>query len=686
MKPKTPKSAPSAPARCRAARSIAATGCALLSAAILSAQSSPDTPNGSNLGDLSIEQLMNEPVTSVAKKETDLFQSPAAVAVVTADDISRMDFTSLPEALRFVPGVDVARINGTDWAVSVRGSNSQFADGTLVLIDGRSIYTSSFGGVYWRTQGLYMGDIEQIEVIRGPGSTLWGANALNGVINVITKNAKETQGLVATVNEGSEDDPSVTLQYGGKAGDFVYYRAYLNYFSRSGLEDPVGADSGQFSRGWNGGFRLDATPSPDDSLTLEGNYYDLHVGESVSDPSLNLAAPQFVNVIGGDMGESLLGKWEKRISDNSEWSLQSFYDHYRNDNGLSQEFSDTYDLEFQDRFPIGDNQDVVAGLGYRFVRDFLPPSDVAIWTPELNLTHLYSAFVQDQVSLVRDRLSMIPGVKLEHNDVTGLEFEPGARLLFTPSTTQTIWLSVTRAVRTPTLVETSGRFVGATFPTTPGGPPAEVVVAGGPDIDGSEKVIAYEVGYRIQLTSELSFDVATFYNVYDDLIFDGPVSSQFAFSPAPPHLLLLSNTEAGGTGRSYGVEPSVQWRLSPRWRLVADYSLLRSRYDPVASESENSPRYQAHLRSYLDLPHGIELNGALAYVSSIVDTVTTAPQPVPSYVRFDLGLVWRPSRTFEIGVWGQNIGDPRHLEFANESSPSLIEVPEEFSTRLTIRY
>ncbi len=654
--------------------------------AIVSAQSPPAAAMAANLGDLSIEQLMNEPVTSVAKKETNLFTSPAAVAVITADDISRMDFTSLPEALRFVPGVDVARIDGSDWAVSVRGSNSQFAADTLVLIDGRTIYEASFGGVYWKTQGIFMPDIEQIEVIRGPGSTLWGANALNGVINVISKSAQETQGLLATVSEGSEDDPSVTLRYGGKASDSVYYRAYLNYFNRNALDDPTGAGAGDFSRGWNSGFRLDAAPSANDSLTFEGNAYDLRSGESVSVPNLNLAAPQIFDLVNADKGVDLLGKWVRHISDESQWSLQGFYDHFHNAVGLSQELGDTFDVEFQDRFPIGSNQDVVAGAGYRFVHGVISDNEVATWTPALDVDHLYSAFIQDEVTLVPKRLSLIPGIKLEHNDVTGDEYEPGARLLWTPSATQTIWLSATRAVRTPSLVDTASRFTVAAFPTSPGGPSGEVVLAGNPAIDRSEKVNAYEVGYRVQVTSELSFDAAAFYNDYSDLEDYGPAVSQFVFTPSPPHLLVLSTITPGGTGRSYGFEPSMQWRVTARWRLVADYSLLRSRYYPDSAESENSPRYQAHLRSYLDLPLGLELNGALAYVSSIIDTGTVTPQPVPSYVRFDLGLIWRPSPALEVGIWGQNLGDPRHLEFASQITPLLVEVPEEIATRVTLRY
>lgn len=658
----------------------------LLCAALGAYASASDTPSANpaaSLGDLSIEQLMNEPVTSVSKKETNLFQSPAAVAVVTDDDISRMDFTSIPEALRFVPGVDVARIDGSTWAVSVRGSNSEFANDTLVLIDGRSVYSTSFGGVFWKTQGVPMQDIDRIEVIRGPGSTLWGANALNGVINVISKSAQETQGLLTTVSEGTEDDPSVTVRYGGSAGGAVFYRAYVNYFNRNEQVLPDGADAGDFSHGWRTGFRLDAKPSPSDTFTLEGDGYDLTTGESETVPRIDLGENQVLNILSGDHGEDILGKWVRRTSDASQWSVQTFYDHYHNAVGGTQEINDTFDVEFQDRFPIGARQDIVSGMGYRFVRGVLPPSSVATWTPELDLVHLYSAFVQDQVALLPDRLSLIPGAKFEHNDVTGFEFDPGVRLLWTPDSAQTLWLGATRAVRTPALTETAARFAVAEFPTSPGGPPGEVELAGNPAIVRSEKLDAYEAGYRIRPTSQVSVDVAAFYNVYHDLIGYAPAVAQFVFNPTPPHELLLSTAEPGGTGHSYGGEVSVQWRVTERWRLIADYSLLRSRFYPDDSESEDSPQHQVHLRSYLDLPHGFELNGALAYVGHIVDTESSAPQPVPSYVRMDLGLVWRPSPVVEVGVWGQNLGDRRHLEFASQLTPILVEVPEEIAVRIT---
>jgi len=419
---------------------------------------------------------------------------------------------------------------------------------------------------------------------------------------------------------------------------------------------------------------------------MEGSGYDMHTGDSVSIPRLDLAGNQLINVVSGDRGEDLIGKWVRRTSDADQWSVQAYYDHYHYAVASTQEINDTFDIEFQDRFPIGSRQDVVSGLGYRFVRGDLPSGVTSAWTPELNLIHLYSAFVQDQVALIPDRLSLIPGTKLEHNDTTGVEIEPGARLLWTPSSTQTLWLAATRAVRTPTLTETVGHFAISAFPTFPGGPPGEFVAQGNPDLHQSEKVDAYEAGYRIQPTRQFSLDVTVFYNDYHELIHYGPPTNQFAFTPPPPHLLLLSTATNDETGHTYGTEASVQWRVTDRWRLAADYGLLRSKFYPDDSRSEDNPQHQIHLRSYLDLPHGVELNGGLTYVSGIVDTNALAPQAIPSYVRMDLGLVWRPSASLELGVWGQNLGDPRHLEFASQSTPLLSEVPEEIATRITWRH
>ncbi len=639
-----------------------------------------------NLGDLSIEQLMNESVTSVSKKATGVFQSPAAVAVVTADDIDRMGFTSIPDALSYVPGLDVARINGSDWAISSRGSNSEFANDLLVLIDGRTIYAPSFGGVNWEAQQMPMQDVDRIEVIRGPGSILWGANAENGVINVISKDAKETQGLLASASEGSEADPSLFLRYGGQAGNSVYYRADVSYFNENGLVDASGKAAPDFSHGWHLGFRVDAAPSTEDKVTLEGEYYDLKTGEAVAVPQLTAPFVPVLDVVSGDQGANLLGKWVRGSSDAKQWSAQVYYSHFHNAVGVTQELDDTFDFDFQDRFPIGSSQDIVAGFGYRYERGVFPPSAVATWTPELDLIHLYSAFIQDQIALVPDRLSLIPGTKFEHNDVTGFEVEPGIRLLWTPAPTQTAWLGVTRAVRTPALTETAAQFAVSAFPTSPGGPPAEVVLAGNPDLVRAEQVVAYEAGYRIQPSPNLSLDFATFYNVYDDLIGYGSAESEFVATPLPPHLVLISTSQTGGTGRSLGAETSVQLRLTSNWRLAADYSFIHMQFLPDDSEALDSPQHQAHLRSYLDLPHHLELNGGLSYISGIVDTEGAAPVAIPSYVRIDLGIVWRPSPSLELGIWGRGLGDSRHPEFGSQLTPLVTEVPREITTRITWRH
>jgi iron complex outermembrane receptor protein len=615
-------------------------------------------------GDLagkSIEELMDIKVTSVSKKEEKLFQTAAAVYVITQEDIRRSGMTSIPDLLRMVPGLDVARIDGTKWAVGSRGFNGRFTNKLLVLIDGRSVYSPDTSGVYWEALDLPLETIERIEVIRGPGGTLWGANAVNGVINIITKKAMDTQGGLVTAGGGSEDRGFGSLRYGGKLGSQAYYRVYAKYLNTSGLllDDGGAASDGKSSA--QGGMRLDWQPSTRDSLSFQGGIYDVSLKER---PSLVSAQAPFTlpglsssELKGGD----LLGRWSRVFSERSDTALQVYWDRsYHNVYGVGIRL-DTVDLDFQHHLVFGARQDVVWGLGYRLVAASTNSSTgVPVLTSKAGRTQLFSGFLQNEFTLVKDRLRLTAGAKVERNSFTGFEIQPSVRLLWTPSKHQTVWAAVSRAVRTPSLADDALQISLTTLPA-PDGTPVVLDIFGNPNFK-SETLLAYEVGYRAQ-RGKLSLDVATFYNVYGKL-----QTSQAAGGPifefAPPHLVLTTTLGNLAGARTYGVEVSANCNVTTNWKVSAGYSFLRmqsysnSAIPGVTPPSPgDNPQHQFQIRSYYNLPHKFELDAGLYRVSALPS------QAVPAYTRLDLRLGWRPAESIEFSVGGQNLLHKGHEEF-----------------------
>src|SRR3982074_1142552 len=514
---------------------------------------------GQNLPDvtaMSVEDLMNVQVTSVSKRSQKLADAAAAIFVITQEDIRRSGAGSIPEALCMVPGLQVARIDENKWAISSRGFNGRFANKLLVLIDGRSVYTPLFSGVYWNIQDVMLEDVDRIEVIRGPGATLWGANAVNGVINIITKKAKDTQSAVVTAGGGTEERGSGGVRYGSKIGD-TSYRAYGKYFNWG----PSLYSSGMTAHdGWDalrGGFRADWTPAGTDSLTLQGDIYHSNYGETLTVPSLNAPYSNTFPNNGKYSGGNILGRWN-HSSEGSSMSLQMYYDNTTiADNSLFVHHQNIFDMDFQQGFHVGDSQQFVWGLGYRSIRDRNDSSfSVSLQPNQLTLNH-FSAFVQDEISLVDNRLRLTFGSKFEHNDFTGFEVQPNARLLWTLTPNQSVWTAVSRAVRTPALTEEGLRLNQAVVPpAAPGNPtpfPAVITVFGSHQFQ-SEDLLAYELGYRVQATSSLSADIATFYNNYSNLRTAEPGAPFLEGSPVPTDIVVpfvAGNKMGGGTyGRS----------------------------------------------------------------------------------------------------------------------------------------
>ena len=616
-----------------------------------------------DLGDLSIEELMNESVTSVSKREQKLSQAAAALFVINQEDIRRSGALNIPDLLRMVPGLDVAQINSNTWAISARGFNHQLSDKLLVLIDGRAVYTPTVGGVNWDTQDVPLEDIERIEVIRGPGATVWGANAVNGVINVITKQAKDTQGVLATAGGGTQDQAFGTTQYGGKIGEDASYRVFTKYLDHHDLPDLTGGDTDD---GWHllhGGFRVDGSLSGNDSLTAQGDIYSGSEGSVIEhitsiSPAVNESVQRRTDLSGGN----ILGRWNHVLANGSDTTVQVYFDRYLRLGPSTFEARNTADFDFQQHQRLGSRQDVVWGAGYRRSADQIAGTIDGAFIPADRTMQLFSAFVQDEITLAPERVFLTLGTKLEHDAFTGFELGPSIRMSWTPSARDTIWAAVAEAARTPGRNEANGDFNIVAF-TLPNGTPAELGLVGNPRQE-AEHLLATDLGYRVQAGSRVSVDLSMFYNRYRELRTLEPGAPFLETGPVP-HLdipLVFSNQMHGTTE---GLELSAHFKVTDRWTLSPGYALLHMSLvtEPgsqdtitVANTEGSNPRHQAQLRSSVNLPHGFAWDTNIYFVDRL------PAQQVPSYTRLDMRFSWRPVERLELSVVGQNLLQDLHVE------------------------
>ncbi|OGP69341.1 MAG: TonB-dependent receptor [Deltaproteobacteria bacterium RBG_13_47_9] len=649
--------------------------------------------NPTDLTELAIEDLMKIEITSVSKKQQKVFDAAAAIFVITQEDIRRSGVTSIPEALRMAPGVEVAHISANQWAISIRGFNNLFANKLLVLIDGRSVYSPLYSGVFWDIQDTLLEDIERIEVIRGPGATLWGANAVNGVINIITKQAKDTQGGLVSFGGGTEERGFGEVRYGGKIGEGTYYRAYAKYFDRDHFSDTFGQATHD---GWNalrGGFRVDSQLSLQDSITAQGDIYKTDSGLTSSFALLYPPFTQSLNEEIRSVGGNILGRWRHTFSNSSDMILQMYYDWTEHQELAHGERRDTFDLDFQHKFPLVEWQEVVWGLGYRLVEDDIRNSFSVAFTPDHRTDHLFSGFVQDDLSLIKDRLRVTLGSKFEHNSYTGFEIQPNVRMLWTPGSRHSIWGAVSRAVRTPARADDDVRYNISALPpdtvTNPSSLPVLISAFGNHYVE-SEKLIAYELGYRVQATSRITMDIATFYNDYTHLRSSETGMPRLETSPGPLHLLVPITLGNGLKATTYGLEMAIDWRALNWWRLQASYTYLKVRVPSASVMSstfvefgdERDPRHQIGLWSWMDLRRDLELNLSFRFVDKLPDL------QVKSYVNLDAQLVWKPHKNLELSIVGQNLLDHSHAEFRTESflPAPAIEVERGVYGRMTWRF
>jgi len=624
---------------------------------------------------LSLEDLMNIEVTSVSKKEQKRADSAAAVFVLTQTDIRRSGARNIPDALRMVPGLHVARIDASEWAVTSRGLNGRFANKLLVLLDGRSVYVPSFSGVYWEQLNPLLEDIERIEVIRGPGATVWGANAVNGIINIITKHSEQTQGGVVKLGGGDEERGFLSVRYGQAIGDQTHARFSLQAFERDELIDAsTGKGAGDDWRMLQGGFRVDTRLDAANEATLEGQWYSGDLEKVLDLPTLD---PPFLNTVAGTTrteGFSLLGRWQHRVSETSALSAQLSYDTVDRRDVFFQEQRETLDIDVHHQLMWAKVHDLVWGLGYRVTRDDTGVNFNVTFDPGKKTTHVFSAFIQDEMTLIEETLWLTVGSKIEHNDYSGFEYQPSLRVLWALAPKQRVWASVARAVRTPSRSDQDAHVVTQVIPPVGLNPlPTSIDIFGVSDFD-AETLLAWEVGYRVIPSASLSIDVAFFYNEYDDirgLIAGTPILQATAISQP----IFLNNDEGGDV---YGGELALAWEVQAQWRLQLAYSYL----DTEVGNALNGPRHQVSLRSSLDLSRTLELDAWFRYVDDIASGAGT----ISDYTTLDVRVAWRPVETVELALVGQNLLQDRHQEFDQELFTRLTEIQRSVFAQMSIQF
>jgi len=652
----------------------------------LAQKSKPD------IGDITLDALANTEITSVSKKEEKLSQTAAAAFVITQEDIRRSGATTIPEVLRIVPGLDVAQIDANKWAVTSRGFNERFADKLLVMIDGRTVLTPLSSGVNWDAQDTILEDIERIEVIRGPGASVWGANAVNGVINIITKKVKDTQGVLVTAGGGTQERGSGAVRYGAAIGDRGFYRIFAKYINRDAFTDSAGRKA---SDNWDvlrGGFRADWSLSGRDDLTAQGDVYRGNAGQTVTG-LFSLTPDKAGNFLGtfndrtGMSGGDVLARWQHSSSERFSTTGQFYAEvDRRSEAGVLGEYRHTLDVEVNQNFVSG-RHDFGWGFDYRYAADRTVGSLNISFAPARRSTNLAGAFFQDQISFLSDRLRITLGGKLEHNSYSGFALDPNFRMLWTPQPHYSVWLGISRASENSSRHEADARtnedaFVAVNGVTT-------LVSSFGTDPLPPENVVAYEFGQRAQVRKWLALDVATFYNHYTNLHSVEPGVSFFETDPGPAHVVLPTFTASGTNGETHGVELSATLKSTRFWTLRTGYTLFETHLHPSSSSHDfstprsdegSAPHHQFQARLELNLPHKLEFDTAVYYVGSL-------PGPeIPRYTRLDARLGWRPKDALEISVGLQNLLDPRHFEFGSGGLVNATQIGPNAYTKLTWRF
>lgn len=629
---------------------------------------------------LGLEELMEVEVTTVGRKSQLLSEAPAAVHVITAEEIRRSGATSLPEALRLAPGMTVAQMGSHTWAVSTRGFADEFGNKVLVMIDGRTIYNNVYEGVYWDAQDIALQNVERIEVVRGPGGTLWGANAVNGVINVVTRSAADTQGTVVSV-EGGGPREQATVRHGVELGPGAHLRFTAKRFEADPLKEADGETANDAWRQGRAGFRLDWAPAWRDQVMVEGDVYsgsrERLTNDVLFEPPYTPTVRDEEDIAGG----YLLGRWQRRYRNGSSWTFKSYYDYRTRDKHHLQQHRRTFDLDFQHQFQVGARHEVMWGLDYRAYDDELDGKTYVLeFDPQESSSRVAGAFLQDEIAL-RPDLFLTLGTKLEDNEYTGTEHQPNARLLWRATETDTLWAAVSRAVRTPARAHTDLRANVAAFPAD--GLPGLVAVLPHQDPE-SVDVTSAELGYRGQPGPRTYLDVALFYNEYEDLYAIRDGAPFYEHAPVPHLVFPLYGTESV-SGYTRGLEVVAQWQVRSDWRLEGSYSLLDSSFNvPAGSHDSGIGQFvdhQVQLHSRVDVTDRVEWDADLYWVDDM------GPAGFDAYARFDMRVGWRPRPGVELSLAGKNLLDPRHPElFSSDHGVDALEVPRSVQAKVTVEW
>jgi iron complex outermembrane receptor protein len=669
-----------------AGASVAPGGTAAAEQTSVQSGAGADSAGVQALSDLPLEDLMNIEVTSVSKKRQKISDAPAAVYVITQEDIRRSGARSLPDVLRLAPGLEVARIDASKWAISARGFNWRWANKMLVLIDSRSVYTRLFSGVYWEMQDLPVSEIERIEVVRGPGGTLWGANAVNGVINVITKKATPAREY-SVEGGGGPDDPAFGVAHaGGTMGRAAAYRVYAKYFEQDGLVDAAGVDTPDTWRMGRGRARIDWQPTRRDAVEFTGEGYR---GRINSMQSLSLLDPPYQQPIldrANVWGWSTLGRWDHTISPTSELSLVGSYEGLERDEVLARQSMDILNFDFQHRLRLGAGNELLWGLGYR--HEWFGIGDT--WTISTDGAaqddDLFNVFGQAMLPLLHDKLRLTLGSKFEYEQETGSAVQPNVRLLWAIGTHASAWTALSHAVRTPSQMERHARINLPAFPL-PGGGTGVSGFFGNPDVK-QEALTAYEVGYRTSPASDISLDLTAFFNRYDNLQTTEPGAPFQEGTPSPAHTVFPIYVENKLRGDTYGAEAAFEWHALRTWRLAGAATWLQMHFvlDPSSADqrsvqtSSAAPRFQLNLRSYLDVTDRLQLDLATYYVGKV------SAWQVDDYVRLDsrLGFALVPGISLSAGV--TNALQGRHREAGTDLLQYPTEIPRTVFGQATLQF
>lgn len=637
-----------------------------------------------DLTSLSLDELLNVEITSVSKKEESRSAAAAAVYVITSEDIRRSPARTIPDLLRTVPGLNVAQLDASKWSVTSRGFGGRYSNKLLVLIDGRSIYSPNFAGVEWEEHTVVLEDIDRIEIIRGPGSALWGANAVNGVINIVTKHAAETQGGLVVIGAGNEEDFFNTLRYGGALGEEAFYRVYAKYFTVDEREFDGGGKANDGWRMYQSGFRVDWNITLEDKLTVQGDIYDNRTDETLENAFLFFPHRRIVNGRADREGGNITARWSHTVSDDSDFELQFFMSHIQDeDEEVVSEWRRMYDLDYLQRLRINDRHELVWGGGIRVWDEDIDNTRFIAYFPEERTDYIYSAFVQDEISFLNDRLNVIVGAKFEVNSFTGFEFQPNVRAAWTPNEKHTLWGAISRAVRTPSRAEDDISLLNRVFPGR-----IALILEGNNEFE-SEDLLAYELGYRHEFNENLFLDLAFFYNDYTDLRTIEVTRPRIFFRPFPWHLGIPAEARNNLEANTYGVEAVMNWQPRPWWQIEASYSFLEIDLDfhtrtpdLITKDSEgDTPEQQWVLQNEFQLRKNLALDTTLRWV----DRLPTLG--VDDYFNLDVQLRWQARENLEFALVGQNLIDSGRVEFAPTFVNSVsTEVERSFYGKVTWRF